>query len=224
LDRRVFQARRIGGAARHSGYDPQVTRPVSRRNPLEGVTQLLVDGTNLLHAMTRGPDRRPPAALIGRLRGAIPPETKITIVFDGPPERSIRGERIAGGLTVQYGGRYSADTILVTLVEDTSMTSSEANATDKILVVTDDRDLKFALRKRGARTTGSAWLIGRLDRPRLASPSAGNSRPPAPPRIPQPQPGEETEEMTEPRWNPGRGATTKKGNPRRQPRSARPRG
>ena len=201
-----------------------MTRPVSRRNPLEGVTQLLVDGTNLLHAMTRGPDRQPPAALIGRLRGAIPPDTKITIVFDGPPERSIRGERIAGGLTVQYGGRYSADTILVTLVEDAAMTSNEANATDKILVVTDDRDLKFALRKRGARTTGSAWLIGRLDRPRLSSPSAGNSRPPMPPRIPQPQPGEETEEMTEARWNPGRGATTKRGNPRRQPRSARPRG
>ena len=117
----MFQAPRNGGAARHSGYDPQVTRPVSRRNPLEGVTQLLVDGTNLLHAMTRGPDRQPPAALIGRLRGAIPPATKITIVFDGPPERSIRGERIAGGLTVQYGGRYSADTILVTLVEDVAM-------------------------------------------------------------------------------------------------------
>lgn len=26
-----------------------MTRPVSRRNPIEGVTQLLVDGTNLLH-------------------------------------------------------------------------------------------------------------------------------------------------------------------------------
>jgi hypothetical protein len=188
------------------------------------VTLLLVDGTNLLYAMTRGPDRQPPAALIGRLRGAIPAETRITLVFDGPPERSIRGERIAGGLTVQYSGRYSADTILVTLVEDAAMSSSDSNATDSILVVTDDRDLKFALRKRGARTAGSAWLIGRLDRPRLASPSFGNSRPPAPPRIPQPQPGEETEEMTQPRWSPGRGATTKRGNPRRQPRSARPPG
>ena len=201
-----------------------MTRPVSRRNPLEGVTQLLVDGTNLLHAMSRGPDRQPPAALIGRLRGAIPPETRITIVFDGAAERSIRGERIAAGLTVQYSGRYSADTILVTLVEDAAMMSSEATATDAILVVTDDRDLKFALRKRGARTTGSAWLIGRLDRPRLSSPSVGNARPPAPPRVPQQQPGEETAEMTEPRWSPGRGATTKRGNPKRQARSGRARG
>lgn len=201
-----------------------MTRPVSRRNPLEGVTKLLVDGTNLLHAMSRGPDRQPPAALIGRLRGAIPATTSIVIVFDGAPERSIRGERIAGGLTVQYSGRYSADTILVTLVEDATMASGSPDATDQILVVTDDRDLKFALRKRGARTTSSAWLIGRLDRPRLSSPSVGNSRPPAPPRVPQQRPGEETAEMMQQRWNPGRGATTKRGNPRRQPRNARPPG
>lgn len=195
-----------------------MTRPVSRRDPLVGVTMLLVDGTNLLHAMSRGPDRQPPAALIGRLRGMIPATTKITIVFDGPPERGIRGERIAGGLTVQYGGRYTADTILVTLVEDAAMMSDSATATDSILVVTDDRDLKFALRKRGARTTGSSWLIGRLERPRLSSPSVGNRRPPAPPRIPQQRPGEETAEDNEVRWNPGRGATSKRGNPKRRPR------
>jgi hypothetical protein len=207
-----------------NGYDPLVTRPVSRRNPLEGVTQLLVDGTNLLHAMTRGPNPQPPAALIGRLRGVIPPETNIVIVFDGPPERGIRGERIAGGVTVQYGGRYSADTILVTLVEDVAMTSESSTATNSILVVTNDRELGFAIRKRGARTTGSSWLLGRLDRPGLSSPSAGNRRPPAPPRVTQQQPGEETEEMNQPRWNPGRGATTKRGNPRRQARAERPRG
>jgi hypothetical protein len=188
------------------------------------VTTLLVDGTNLLFAMTHGPNPQPSAALIGRLRGVIPAETRIVIVFDGPPERSIRGERIAGGLTVQYSGRYSADTILVTLVEDAAMTSESSTATDQILVVTDDRDLRLALRRRGARTAGAAWLIGRLDRPRLSSPSFGNSRPPAPPRVPQQQPGEETAEMNEPRWSPGRGATTKHGNPRRQPRGERPRG
>jgi hypothetical protein len=199
-----------------------VTRPVSRRNPLEGVTQLLVDGTNLLHAMSRGPERQPPAAVIGRLRGAIPPETKIVIVFDGRAESGIRGERIAGGVSVQYSGRHSADTILVTLVEDATMfEESPSSAADAILVVTDDRDLRFALRQRGARTTGTQWLIGRIERPRLASPSIGNPRPPAPPRIPQPRPGEETEESTERRWAPGRGATAKRGNPKRQPKSAR---
>ena len=140
----------------------------------------------------------------------------------GRQNEEIRGERIAGGLTVQYGGRYSADTILVTLVEDAAMSSESKTATDSILVVTDDRDLKFALRKRGARTAGSAWLIGRLDRPTLSSPSVGNRRPPAPPRVVQQQPGEETDEDREVRWNPGRGATTKRGNPKRRPRGATP--
>jgi predicted RNA-binding protein with PIN domain len=197
-----------------------VTRPVSRRNPLEGVTQLLVDGNNLLHAASHGRDRQPPTALIGRLRGAIPAETMVVLVFDGPPERGIRGERIAGGVTVHYGGRHTADTILVTLVEEVAMTSSSATATDTLLVVTDDRDLRLALRRRGARTAGTAWLIGRLDRPRLSSPSIANARPPKPPRIDQPRPGEETIEETVPRWEPGRGATTKRGNGRRRPRGA----
>jgi hypothetical protein len=193
-----------------------VTRPLSRRNPLEGVNQLLVDGTNLLHAISRGPERQPPAAVIGRLRAAIPAETRIVLVFDGPPERGVRGERIAGGLTVQYSGRHSADTILVTLVEDAAMASASPTATDSILVVTDNRDLRFALRRRGARTAGTGWLIGRLERPRLSAPSIGNARPPAPPRIAQQDPGEETV-----RWSPGRGATTKRGNGKRRPRGGR---
>lgn len=216
-----------------------MTRPVARRNPLDGVALLLVDGTNLLHALSRGPERQPAAALIGRLRGAIPPETKITLVFDGPPERGVRGERIAAGLTVRYAGRYSADTILVTLVEDATMgTASPAEAADRILVVTDDRDLRHALAKRGARTAGARWLLGRIERPWLASPSVGNRRPPLPPQIGQrprrrdaagtgpagaPTNGE-TDEDDAPRWSPGRGATTKRGNPRRRSRGNRPRG
>jgi hypothetical protein len=198
-----------------------VTRPVSKRDPLQGVTRLLVDGTNLLHALSRGPERQPAAALIGRLRGAVPLDVHITLVFDGPPERGVRNERIAQGLTVQYGGRYSADTILVTLVEDEAMMSESATATDRILVVTDDRDLRFALRKRGARTAGAAWLLGRLERPprRPGAMTIGNARPPAPPHIAQAPPGEDiSEQRDEARWQPGRGATTKTGNGRRTPR------
>ena len=188
-----------------------------------------MDGTNLLHALRRGaqPGAAPPAALIGRLRGAIPPETQITLVFDGPPDRGVRGERIAAGVTVQYSGRYTADTILVTLVEDATMgAENPAEAGDAILVVTDDRELRLALRRRGARTAGTQWLLGRLERPHLAAPSIGNARPPGPPRIPQQRPGEATEDEATGRtsWTPGRGATAKTGNPKRQPRARRPRG
>jgi len=43
---------------------------------MTGTTRLLVDGTNLLHQLSSGPERQPPAALIGRLRAAIPPGSR----------------------------------------------------------------------------------------------------------------------------------------------------
>jgi len=198
-----------------AGYASPVTRPLPR-DPLAGTTKLFVDGTNLLYALTRGPagERQPPAAVIGRLRAAIPAETKITLVFDGPSEPGVRGERIAGGLTVRYSGRRSADELLLQLVDDAATWSeAEGPGAADVLVVTDDRALRAALHRRGARTAGTAWLNGRLDRPRLTSPSAGNARPPTPPRL-------EQDEREETRWSPGRGATTKRGNPRRAAKGA----
>lgn len=198
-----------------------MTRPLPR-DPLANTTTLLVDGTNLLHALTRGPgDRQPPAAVIGRLRAAIPQEAKITLVFDGPAERGVRGERIAGGLTVRYSGRRTADDVLLDLVNEAATWSdADGPGASTVLVVTDDRDLRAAIHRRGGRSAGTQWLIGRLDRPRLSSPSIGNARPPKPPRIPQdPQATEEAEAA--PAWSPGRGATTKRGNPRRSPKRAR---
>jgi hypothetical protein len=178
------------------------------RDPLAGATRLLVDATNLLYQLgRRGPagERLPPAALIGRLRAAIPPEVAIELVFDGPPERGLKGERIASGVSVRYGGRFSADTILITLVEEAGEVPA---ARDGILVVTDDRALRSAVGIRGGRTAGAAWLIGRLARPRLFAPSIGNQRPPIRPTLDQ-------EERSSSGWAPGRGATRKRGNGRR---------
>jgi hypothetical protein len=200
-----------------------VTRIAHHHEPLAGVTRLLVDGNNLLHAMSSGPTRQPPSAVIGRLRAAIPAETSIELVFDGPPERGVRGERIAHGVSVRYGGRFSADTILVTLVEDVAMVAGAPRgggspATDAILVVTDDRDLRFALQRRGARTAGTAWLVGRMERARLSAPSIGNPRPPRPPAFSQrPASSEDGSDERTP-WSPGRGATRKRGNAKRAPK------
>jgi YacP-like NYN domain len=186
-----------------------VTRIRPTRDPLSGVTRLLVDATNVLHALSRGPDRQPPAALVGRLRGAIPPEVSIELVFDGPAERGLSGERIAGGVSVRYGGRYSADTVLITLAEE----AAELGRPDSLLVVTDDVALRHAVQRRGARTAGTTWLLRRLDRPRLAAPSVANRRPPV---VAQPPAAELRETGDEDRrWSPGRGATRKRGNPRR---------
>ena len=200
-----------------------MTRLSPRNDPMTGTTRLLVDGTNLLHQLSSGPDRQPPAALIGRLRAAIPATVSIEIVFDGPAERGLRGERIAHGVSVRYGGRHSADTILVTLVEEVAMAAGApagggSLATESILVVTDDRALRFAIQHRGARTAGASWLVARLARSTLASPSVANARPMVPPRLRQPTPGSIEAAAAEEGvrgWSPGRGATRKTGNGKR---------
>ena len=150
------------------------------RDPLAATDRLIVDGSNLLHALARRTGPAPQAALIGRLRAAIPASIGVELVFDGPPESGLRGERIAAGLIVRHAGRRSADEVLVGLV-DHARAAAGVGAASGLLVVTDDRELRTTLHAKGARTAGTAWLLGRLDRPRLAAPSIGNRRAPAPP-------------------------------------------
>ena len=137
--------------------------PQPDRDPLAATGRLLIDGTNLLHALSRTPGAAPPAALIGRLRGAIPAAVAIELVFDGPPERGLRDERIASGLTVRYSGPRTGDAVIIGLIDDVRLLDG-ADGTATLLVVTDDRDLRHGSRLRGARTAGSAWLLGRLGR------------------------------------------------------------
>lgn len=179
------------------------------RDPLSGTDRLLIDGTNLLHALSRKPGAAPQAALIGRLRAIVPAAVGIELVFDGAPDRGMRGERVAAGLIVRHAGRRSADEVLLSLVEETRSTAG-LMATGAVLVVSDDHALRAALRAKGARTAGSAWLLGRLERPKLSAPSVGNRRPARGGPSDDASSGPET-----PRWKPGRGATAKKGNPRR---------
>jgi hypothetical protein len=178
------------------------------RDPLAETDRLIVDGSNLLPALARRGGAVPAAALIGRLRAAVPPAVAVELVFDGAPDPGLRGERIASGVVVRYSGRRTADEVIIDTVGSVGRATAE-----RLLIVTDDRELGGAVRARGARTAGTAWLIGRLERPRLASPSVGNRRPPAAP----PTTGEDPDRDP---WQPGRGATTKRGNPRRRRRSS----
>jgi len=180
-------------------------------DPLAGTDRLLVDGTNLLHALRRDGVGAPPAALIGRLRGVVPAGVGIELILDGQPEPGMHGARVASGLVVRHGGRRTGDAVLLRLVEEARAAGEGREAVDNILVVTDDRLLRQALMARGVRTAGTRWLIGRLDRGRLSAPSTGNARGPAAPRRSD---GEDER----PGWSPGRGATTKHGNPKRRPK------
>jgi hypothetical protein len=190
-----------------------VTRPA--RSPLEGVDRVLVDGTNLLHSIRRGPSPLPPAALIGRLRAAVPANVGIELVFDGPSEHGLRGARIASGLLVHYSGRRTADELIVSLVEGARISAGPSGA-ENVLVITDDAALRAAVSNLGARTTRAPWLVTRLARERLESPSTGNRRAPRPE-----QPADTGAEEERPGWQPGRGATRKRGNPRRSRRPPR---
>ena len=182
------------------------------RSPLDGTDRLLVDGNNLLHAARPGGDPMPAAALIGRLRGAIPAEVGIEIVFDGPADPGMRKERIASGLIVRHGGGWTADQVLVSLVDQARATSGVQGGADNILVVTDDRELRVALHARGAKTARSSWLLARFERQRLDSPSVGNRRAPRPPAATSTSGGGDDGRTG---WQPGRGATKKRGNPKR---------
>ena len=117
---------------------------------------------------------------------------------------------------MRHSGRYSADSLIDRLVADAIGSGGTAEAAHvvgtAILVVSDDIELGRAIRRRGGRTAGTAWLTRRLDRESLSAPAAGNRRRPGPPPDPSGSPDEDAGER---RWRPGRGATKKTGNPRR---------
>jgi hypothetical protein len=191
----------------------------ARRSPLDGTSRLIVDGTNLLYRLRSG-GAAPPAAIVGRLRAAIPGTIAIDLVFDGMG-RGVHG-RLAQGMYVRYSGHRSADDVILDLVSEAVLTGEAgAAAGASVLVVTNDRDLRGQLAAKGARTVPAQWLLSRLDLPKLAAPSAGNRRPPAPSGIGTGGPSRTGDDDDAPRWKPGRGATTKTGPARRVPRHKR---
>lgn len=198
-------------------------RPADRpADPLADTTWLLVDGNNLLHKLSTSKSAAPRSALIGRLRGAIPTDVAIDVVFDGPAERGLRGERIASGLRVRYGGGRSADALLVSLVDEVRLGDGPMG-TAGVLVVTDDAALRRSLANRGARTAGTTWLLGRLERADRTGRGGGGgtkgARPTSIGAMTPPRPIDlDPDAADRPGWKPGRGATTKRGNPRRTPR------
>ncbi len=211
-----------------AGYDDPVTptRPARPADPLGETELLLVDATNLAHVLARASGGSAAVALVARIRSLIPPAVTIELVFDGPPEPGMRGTRIASGVTVRYGGRQSADAVIVERVTAEARNAGPAGAA-AILVVTDDRELRDLVRVRGARTAGASWLASRLDRSRLSAPAVGNPRPLAPAtgsghdRGRDADGDDDGDEDGRPGWKSGRGATTKRGNPRRAARGAR---
>lgn len=207
------------------------------RGPLDGVERLVVDGTNLLHQIGRG-GAAPPATIIGRIRAAVPAHVFIDVVFDGS-DAGPKG-RVATGMYVRFAGRRSADEMILEIVASEVRTAggptgwagsaaAGASAGSKILVITDDRELRLRLQAQGVGTARSHWLINRLELPKLASPAAGNARPPSIDSgagargggANAATPGGAKDEEQRPGWTPGRGATAKHGTARKVARHKR---
>ncbi len=132
-------------------------------DPLAGVERVFIDGTNFLHALSRGSAGLMPAgAVIGRLRAAFPPSVIVDLVFDGPPTAGLKG-RLATGLRVAYSGRLTADQVIDDGV-GAQLAADGPAGTWGILVVSDDRGLRDAVAAKGARTAGTPWLAGRIGR------------------------------------------------------------
>lgn len=193
--------------------------PPAPHSPFDGTDRLIVDGTNLLYRLGSAAGTRaaaPAAAIIGRLRAAVPAQVTIDLVFDGIGH-GVKG-RVAQGMFVRYSGRHSADDMILGLAAAGSGTPGGGSTPAAggpgtgagVLVVTNDRDLRARLQLQGVRSLPVVWLTNRLDMPRLASPAPGNRRPTLGAGQPagtdgQPEPDERAG------WKPGRGATSKTG-------------
>ena len=199
-----------------------------RRSPLEGTDRVIVDGTNLLYrigAKAGGP--APASAVVGRIRGAIPTQVSIDLVFDGVGH-GVYG-RLAQNMLVRYSGKRSGDDVILDLVSEAAMQGHGGPAAaDRVLVITSDRPLHDRVVAKGGRAVPLQWLTTRLDLPppvptapgtpggsakRAATIGQGRPKAPAAPS------GDDADERRP--WKPGRGATAKAGTPRKVARHKR---
>ncbi|HET7728080.1 MAG TPA: hypothetical protein VFK54_12230 [Candidatus Limnocylindrales bacterium] len=210
-----------------------------RRDALAGIERVIVDGSNVLGVLARDEAFRaggsssipgPPSAIVGRIRGAVPREIRIELVFDGPAAGSPTG-RVAEGMSVRYSGRRPGDALIVELAGTAAMAGRPLGS--NVLLVTDDRGLSAQVRRHGVRIVGTSWLLRRLERPGSPGGAGGTLGHRKPPRAVMggtgatevgsatpAQPGREdprdaAAEADARRWRPGRHATEKSGPARR---------
>jgi hypothetical protein len=218
-----------------------VTAPRYHRQqpPVPDLELLVIDGDNLLHRVRGMRDEAGIHWLLPRLRAWRPPEVQVLLMLDGSPGPGVgRRQQVVPGISMQHSGRFDADTAIVELVRARGYAERA-----RTVVVTDDRQLADRVRHVGVLVRRLDWLVDQLARPnpaatvtsdpaRATSTAAPTGRPARPARPPvgigggrPPRaPDATTPIVRDPRnpgpepWKPGRGATTKRGNPRKAPR------
>ena len=190
---------------------------MGRNRDLEDVDLVLVDGDNLLHEVRGIRDEGGVAWLLPRLSGWRPDGVRIVVALDGHPatgEASRR--RVTKGIEFHHSGSRSGDDMLVWLVA-----SQPYAARARTVVVTRDRGLQARTRSAGGQTRSVDWLLRQLN---IGSGGSAGTKPigigqgkPPKRHLDAPDPEETDREP----WQPGRGATRKRGNPRRRAKHLR---
>ena len=194
---------------------------MSTEAPFSDVRLLIVDGNNLLHRVAGGPGQVAARLLLGRLRAAMPPETRAIVVLDGSPDpRAPMRETAGRNLEIRHAGRRSADDVIVDLVAEQPFSGRS-----RTVVVSDDRALRDRVSRLGGLARRLQWLDGSLALPprgprapagtTLAGPRPARPAPTRNPAAGAAGPADQPDDGGAPRWEPGRGATRKRGNPRR---------
>jgi len=179
-----------------------------RRDPLGGRDRVIIDGSN--QRERRGASEPPEeATLIGSLRALLPSQVQIHAVFDTDPPPGSGTVRSVSGVTVHHAHAAGGDDAIVGLA---------SAAPRRTLVVTDDRELRSRLLALGTSVERNEWLQALRQRSRPVAPSIGRPLRPRATTTGAPDDAKDAEGDDRSRWRPGRGATVKRGNPRRQPK------
>ena len=175
---------------------------------------LLIDGNNLLHRVAGSVEPGAQRLLLARLRGAIPPALATVLMLDGHADSGTqRTEKVGKGFEIRHSGSISADDAILRLIDKYPPSDRAA-----ITVVSDDRAFTERARRLGAHTQRLAWLENVMGMPGAVGAAIGAGKAPArQPPTTQASSAEATEDDRAP-WRPGRGATRKKGNPKRRGR------
>jgi len=179
---------------------------------------LLIDGDNLLHEVRGTRDEGGVAWLLPRLSGWRPAHLRIVVGLDGHPAPGETGhQRVARGIEFHHSGSRSADDMLIDLLRSQPVAGRMRTA-----VVTRDRSLRARAVHAGGVTRTIDWLMREVAGGGARGGSAGPVRigQAKPPVRPRPQP-DQPEADDRAGWAPGRGATRKRGNPRRPAKRSR---
>jgi hypothetical protein len=188
---------------------------------------VLVDGDNLLHRVRGMRDEAGLRWLLPRLRAWRPANATITVMLDGHPDPGeAHRRRVATGVEFRHSGDLDGDSAIVG-----TLRARPYSDRARTIVVTDDRQLGDRVRHAGGMVRRLDWLVNGLAASvgESAPASGATDRPTKPPigigggqrrlttAMAEKTSDTDDEDDREP-WKPGRGATTKRGNPKKSPK------